>query len=74
MEYKAKTTIKFSIANLLNTATTENANYIPIHPSKIQMTDALRAQLTNGVQIVTERIQSAIGQTPAPPIQTPPPQ
>jgi hypothetical protein len=49
MEYKAKTTIKFSIANLLNTATTENANYIPIHPSKIQMTDALRAQLTNGV-------------------------
>jgi hypothetical protein len=65
MEYKAKTTIKFSIANLLNTATTENANYTPIHPTRIQMTDALQAQLTNGVHIVTERIQAAIGQPPA---------
>ena len=61
MEYKAKTTIKFSIANLLNTATIENANYIPIHPSRITMTDALQAQLTNGVQMVTERIEGAIG-------------
>ena len=65
MEYKAKTTIKFSLANLLNTATTENVNYTPIHPSRITMTDALQAQLTNGVQSVTERIQAAIGQTTA---------
>lgn len=64
MEYKAKTTIKFSIANLLNTATTENVNYTPIHPSRITMTDALQAQLTNGVQVVTERIQATIGQPP----------
>ena len=62
LEYRGKTSIKFSIANLLNTATTDNVNYIPIHPSKIQMTDALRAQLTNGVQNVMERIQRAIGQ------------
>jgi tetratricopeptide (TPR) repeat protein len=62
MEYKAKTTIKFSIGNLLNTATPSNAEYIPIHPSQIQMTDALQAQLTNGVQNVTERIQQAIAQ------------
>ena len=62
MEYKAKTTVKFSIANLLNTATTDNVNYIPIHPGNIPMTDALQAELTNGVQIVTERIQQAIAQ------------
>jgi hypothetical protein len=62
MEYKAKTTIKFSITNLLNTATTENANYTPIHPSRITMTEALQAQMTNGVQIVTGRIQQAMAQ------------
>jgi len=65
MEFKAKTTVGFSIANLLNTATTENVKYIPIHPSRIQMTDSLQAQLTNGVQMVTARIQGVIGQTPA---------
>jgi hypothetical protein len=62
LEYKAKTTIKFSLANLLNTATTDSVNYIPVHPGKIQMTDTLQAQLTNGVQMVTGRIQRAIGQ------------
>jgi hypothetical protein len=62
LEYKAQTTIKFSIGSLLNTATTDHAEYIPIHPSKIKMTDALQAQLTNGVQIVTGRIQQAIAQ------------
>ncbi|MEI6196890.1 MAG: PEGA domain-containing protein, partial [Verrucomicrobiota bacterium] len=48
LEYKAKTSIKFSIANILNTATTANVNYTAIHPTRIQMTDALQAQLTNG--------------------------
>lgn len=62
LEYKAKTTVSFSIANLLHTATTDNARYIPVNPSRIQMTDALEAQLTNGVQIVTERVRQAIGQ------------
>ena len=65
LEYKAKTSIKFSIANILNTATTANVNYTAIHPTRIQMTDALQAQLTNGVHIVTERIQAVIGQAPA---------
>ncbi len=39
--------------------------YIAIDPSKMQITDALEAleaQLTNGVQTVTKRIQQAIGQ------------
>ena len=66
MEYKAKTTIKFSLATVLNTATIDNVNYIPIHPSRITMTDTLQAQLTNGVQNVTERIQAAIGQISPP--------
>jgi tetratricopeptide (TPR) repeat protein len=65
MEYKAKTTIKFSIANLLQTATTDNVNYIPIHPSRLEMTDKLQVQLAAGVADVTARIQGAIGQTPA---------
>ena len=65
LEYKAKTSIKFSIANILNTATTANVNYTAIHPTRIQMTDALQAQLTNGVHIVTERIQAVIGVAPA---------
>ena len=62
MEYKAKTNIPFSIGALLHTATLDHATYIPIHPSRIQMTDTLQAQLTNGVQMVTERIQQAIAQ------------
>jgi tetratricopeptide (TPR) repeat protein len=64
MEYTAKTTIKFSIANLLQTATTDNVNYIPIHPSRLAMTDKLQAQLAAGVADVTARIQGAVGQTP----------
>ena len=62
MEYKAKTNIPFSIGALLHTATLDHATYIPIHPSRMPMTDALQAQLTNGVQMVTERIQQAIAQ------------
>ena len=60
LEYKAKTTIKFSIANLLQTATTDNVNYIPIHPSRIEMTDALNARVAEGVQIISNYIQNAI--------------
>jgi len=62
MEYKAKTDIPFSLGALLHTATPDHANYTPINPSRIQMTDALQAQLTNGVPMVTERIQQAIAQ------------
>ena len=60
LEYKAKSAIPFSIGALLHTATTDHADYIPIHPSKIQMTDTLQAQLTNGVQNVTARIKQAV--------------
>jgi len=56
LEYKKHT--HFSLQGGL----TEYNDEIPVNPGRIQMTDALEAQLTNGVQIVTERIQQVISQ------------
>ena len=67
LEYKAKTSIKFSLANLLNTATTDNVNYIPIHPTQFNpMPEKLQTQLIEGLANVTAIIQLAIGQTTPP--------
>ena len=61
IEYKAETTIKFSVANLLNTATPQNARYIPIHPSAMgPLTDKMQARLNEGVSNLTTLIQGAM--------------
>jgi tetratricopeptide (TPR) repeat protein len=60
LEYKAETTIKFSVANLLNTATTDNVKYIPLNPSRLEMTDKLQAQLAEGASNVITCVQNAI--------------
>ena len=40
----------------------DNKQMVPVHPSRMQMNDALQSQVREGVKIVTERIQQAIGQ------------
>jgi hypothetical protein len=71
MEYKAKHNV--TMPGLL--AFHDDVEFIPIHPSKIpDMTDKLKAQLQVGVSNLTVRIQGAIGQTPAPPVQPAVPQ
>jgi len=40
----------------------DNKNLIPVSPSRMQMNSGFEAQLREGVQIVTERIQQAIAQ------------
>jgi hypothetical protein len=62
LEYNAKTDVPYSIGALLHSATPDHALYTPINPSRIQMTDALQTQLTNGVQFVAARIGHAIAQ------------
>ncbi|MGO8766546.1 MAG: hypothetical protein ACLQSR_15585 [Limisphaerales bacterium] len=60
LEYHTKRTV--AMQGLMPVTSKE---YIAIDPSKMQITDALEAleaQLTNGVQTVTKRIQQAIGQ------------
>jgi hypothetical protein len=44
---------------------TSNLIFTPVHPSKVdRMTDELRAQLRDGVAIVTKRVKNAIGNAP----------
>ena len=59
-EYKTEAVNKFSIGNLIGTPVA--VNYVPIHASKVTMTDALNARLAEGVQSINARIQQAIGQ------------
>lgn len=42
----------------------DNKQLIPVSPSRMQMNDIFESQLRQGVQIVTERIEQAIGQDP----------
>jgi len=73
LEYKTEAQIKFSIGNLIGAPVA--VNYIPVSPARIpKMTDKLIAQLQGGVSNLTVRIQGAIGQTPAPPVQSAIPQ
>ena len=60
LEYKSEAVNKFSIGNLIGTPVAVNS--VPIHASKMTMTDALNARLAEGVQLVNDRIQRAIGQ------------
>ena len=61
IEYKAETTIKFSVANLLNTATTDNVRYIPIHPSTMgPLTEKMQARINEGVSNLTAVIQGVL--------------
>jgi tetratricopeptide (TPR) repeat protein len=63
LEYKSEAVNKFSIGNLINAAS--EVRYVPIHSSENgNLSEKLQAQLKEGVQMVTERIQRAIGQTP----------
>jgi hypothetical protein len=57
LEYQIKTTVEAS--SLVNIK--ENKQMIPVSPGRIQMTDALQNQLREGVQLVSERIHTAIG-------------
>ena len=57
-----KTHHSVSLQGLLNF--TDNISYIPVHPSRIpEFTDKLKAQVEDGVKIVTDRIQQAITQS-----------
>jgi hypothetical protein len=42
----------------------DNKQKIPIHASRMQMNDVLQARVQEGIKMVTERIQAAIGQMP----------
>lgn len=59
-EYKAEAAVKFSIGNLIGTPV--DVKYIPIHPSRVTMTDAFKARVAEGVQITHDRILQAVGQ------------
>ena len=59
IEYKAQSSIKFSIGSLLNMATPSSAEYIPLNPAT-ETNDKLKAQIQEGSTNVTARIQQAI--------------
>ena len=60
LEYQVQHTIEAnSIFNIK-----DNKQKIPIHSSRMQMNDVLQARVQEGVKMVTERIQMAIGQMP----------
>jgi tetratricopeptide (TPR) repeat protein len=64
LEYKSEAVNKFSIGNLINAPS--EVKYIPIHSSgNEKLSDKLQVQVKEGVQIVTERIQRAIGPSAA---------
>jgi hypothetical protein len=57
MEYKTKHDVSFQGGLTFNTS------YIPLHPSQVgELTDKMKAQIDEGIQIVTARIQQAIEQ------------
>jgi PEGA domain len=58
LEYQIKATV--DVGSLFNGQ--DKKQMIPVSPEKIQMTDMLQNQIREGVQTVTERIRSAIGQ------------
>ncbi len=62
LEYK--TQHKVAVQGLLNF--TDNVASTPVHPTRIgKLTDKMEAQLKEGVSIITECIQRAIGQAAA---------
>ncbi|HWX23334.1 MAG TPA: PEGA domain-containing protein [Candidatus Binatia bacterium] len=60
LEYKSVAVNKFSIGAWIGTPV--EVNYVPVHQSRMEMTDKLQARVKEGIQIVTERIKVAIGQ------------
>ena len=57
LEYKTKHDVS------LNGGLTFNTSYIPLHPSEVgELTDKMKAQIAEGIQIVTARIQGVLGQ------------
>jgi hypothetical protein len=61
MEYKGEADVKFSLGNLVNAPVSEN--YTAINPAKADgLTDAQKAQIQDGTQIVTGIIQKAVEQ------------
>jgi hypothetical protein len=57
IEYKTKHDVS------LGGGLTFNTSYIPLHPSQVgELTEKMKAQIAEGIQIVTARIQQAIGQ------------
>ena len=56
LEYQAQHTI---VAEGLKFR--DDKQLIPLHSSRIQMTDILNSQVQEGIRVVTERIQTAIG-------------
>ena len=60
LEYQIKTTV--DVGSLFNGQ--DKKQMIPLSPEKIQMTDILRNQVREGIQLVSGRIYSAIGDAP----------
>jgi hypothetical protein len=59
LEYQVQHTVTSN--GLLNYH--DNKQLIPVNPSRMQMNEGFQAQLREGVQIVTDRIQQAINQS-----------
>jgi len=65
LEFKAEAVEKFSIGALIGAPA--NVNYVPVHaPPGGELSEKLQTQLKQGVKIVTDCIQSALGAIPGP--------
>lgn len=60
LEYKTEAVNKFSIGNLIGTPVA--VNYVPLHSSRVTMTEANQARVAEGVQLIKDRIKQAIGE------------
>jgi hypothetical protein len=60
LEYKSEAVNKLSLGALIGAPV--EMRYVPIHSSQIpNLTDKLKGQIEEGVKIVTDRIQQAVG-------------
>ena len=59
LEYKTEALNKFSLGNALGTPV--EVKYVLLTPGNVTMTDAYKARVAEGVQIVKDRIQRALG-------------
>ena len=60
LEYKTEAVNKFSIGALINAPVA--VNYVPLNASRVTMTDAYKARIAEGIQIINERIHQATGE------------
>jgi tetratricopeptide (TPR) repeat protein len=60
LEYKTEAVNKFSLGNLIGAPAA--VNYVPLHASRVQMTEALKTRVQEGTKLISDRIQRAVGQ------------